>query len=342
MKIEEQISELLYEHDCVIVPDFGGFVCNYAPARIDPVKHLFEPPAKKIIFNKGLTRNDGVLSNYIAGKFKLPYSQAIAAIAKEVNGYKENLEREKRLTLDNIGLLYLDETGNLLFRQDNKMNYLVESFGLPSFYYQPIDEGDFGKRVKEQKVKRVRVYATAAIITALVASVSWFALLEKQNNLQFSNLNFFSKNNESEYSLTTDTYKDLPKSVFQPFDVIIVSSAGNPDANTTASSTANSMPLPKNTAPIAKNIVSAPTKTLPVNPGKYFTIIAGSFAEKAHADNLISQYSSKYNIRLSIVGRNPQGLYMVGYGKFPTHDAAAAQRDGFSKNYIKGAWVKAI
>ena len=44
MKIEEHISELLFEHDCVIVPDFGGFVCNYAPARIDPVKHLFEPP----------------------------------------------------------------------------------------------------------------------------------------------------------------------------------------------------------------------------------------------------------------------------------------------------------
>ncbi|MGZ6416715.1 MAG: HU domain-containing protein, partial [Bacteroidia bacterium] len=25
-KVDKHISELLYEHDCVIVPDFGGFV----------------------------------------------------------------------------------------------------------------------------------------------------------------------------------------------------------------------------------------------------------------------------------------------------------------------------
>ena len=56
MKIEEYISDLLFEHDCVIVPDFGGFVCNYGPAAIDPAKHLFEPPAKRILFNKGLSR----------------------------------------------------------------------------------------------------------------------------------------------------------------------------------------------------------------------------------------------------------------------------------------------
>src|SRR5271170_2476410 len=97
MKIEEHISELLFEHDCVIVPDFGGFVCNYAPARIDPVKHLFEPPGKRILFNKGLTRNDGLLANHISSVSKLSYSEALDTIKKEVKHYKEELEEDRRL-----------------------------------------------------------------------------------------------------------------------------------------------------------------------------------------------------------------------------------------------------
>src|SRR5271167_4768679 len=107
MKMEEYISELLHDHDCVIVPEFGGFVCNYAPARIDPVKHLFEPPGKKILFNKGLTRNDGLLAHHISGKLKLRYDETVTSIGKEVKRINEELSKDKRSVLDNIGLLYV-------------------------------------------------------------------------------------------------------------------------------------------------------------------------------------------------------------------------------------------
>ncbi len=95
MNLGEHISELLFEHDCVIVPDFGGFVCNYAPAGIDPVKHLFEPPGKRILFNKGLTRNDGILAHHISGKLKLSYPEALNAIAGEVKRYKDDIEKRQ-------------------------------------------------------------------------------------------------------------------------------------------------------------------------------------------------------------------------------------------------------
>ena len=51
MKVEKHISELLYDHDCVIIPELGGFVGNYTPAQIHPVRHTFTPPFKNIIFN---------------------------------------------------------------------------------------------------------------------------------------------------------------------------------------------------------------------------------------------------------------------------------------------------
>ncbi|MBA3284223.1 MAG: SPOR domain-containing protein, partial [Nitrosopumilus sp.] len=59
MKIDQHISQLLYHHDCVIVPGFGGFVTNSQPARIHPVQHQFYPPSKSLGFNIHLRRNDG-------------------------------------------------------------------------------------------------------------------------------------------------------------------------------------------------------------------------------------------------------------------------------------------
>ena len=294
---------MLYEHDCVIVPDFGGFVCNYAPAHIDPVKHLFEPPAKKIIFNKSLTRNDGLLAHHLSHKLKLSYSEAIASIAKEVKHYKEELQKDKRITLDSIGLLYIDENGTLLFKQDNKLNYLAESFGLSAFYHLPVESE---KRERETKVipihnerKKVRMYAAAAVIGALVVSAFCFTLFDKQTNMRLSSLNFFAKKEVSQYIFSAANYPELPK-----------------DAS-------ESVPSP-----------SAATVAL-----SHFSVIVGSFSIKEHAENLISQFN-KQNIHLSIVGRNPQGLYMVGYGKYSTHDDALAERDSFRK-YIKDAWIKA-
>jgi hypothetical protein len=38
MELNKYISDLLRKHNCVIVPDFGGFVANYRSAVIDKVR----------------------------------------------------------------------------------------------------------------------------------------------------------------------------------------------------------------------------------------------------------------------------------------------------------------
>ena len=66
LKLDSHISYLLHEHDCVILPSFGGFVANYHSAKIDPVIDLMHPPKKHIVFNKTLQNNDGLLVNEVA------------------------------------------------------------------------------------------------------------------------------------------------------------------------------------------------------------------------------------------------------------------------------------
>ncbi|UOQ77221.1 hypothetical protein MUN84_00290 [Hymenobacter sp. 5516J-16] len=37
--LSDHIRTLLRDHDCVIIPDFGGLIADYAPAQIHPVRH---------------------------------------------------------------------------------------------------------------------------------------------------------------------------------------------------------------------------------------------------------------------------------------------------------------
>ena len=66
MTLANYINDLLYRYDCVIVPNFGGFITNIIGANVSAEKNTFYPPKKQITFNVYLQHNDGLLANYIA------------------------------------------------------------------------------------------------------------------------------------------------------------------------------------------------------------------------------------------------------------------------------------
>ena len=49
--ISKYISELLFLHDCVIIPEFGGFVGNNKSAVLNEITRTISPPSKEILFN---------------------------------------------------------------------------------------------------------------------------------------------------------------------------------------------------------------------------------------------------------------------------------------------------
>ena len=53
-------------HDCVIIPQFGGFVGNNRSAVLNETTGIITPPSKEILFNLNLKTNDGLLINHIA------------------------------------------------------------------------------------------------------------------------------------------------------------------------------------------------------------------------------------------------------------------------------------
>ncbi len=134
MKIENHISQLLFKHDCVIIPQFGGFVGNYKPATLDRIQNKFSPPSKEISFNKNLIHNDGLLANHISISENVGYEEANIILKKYSDDLKSDLRNGKKIIFEEVGTLAFDENRNILFEPGYSKNYLLSSFGLTSFH----------------------------------------------------------------------------------------------------------------------------------------------------------------------------------------------------------------
>ena len=140
MELHEYISQLLRQHDCVIVPDFGGFVTNFKSAYIDDFRKKIHPPSKSVLFNSLLVSNDGLLGTYVAAQKSIVYSEALALIAGQVKGWKTKLAQNDRIDLGEIGFLY-SKDGKVHFEQSRDVNLLLAAYGL-----QTIDFVSFGAK----------------------------------------------------------------------------------------------------------------------------------------------------------------------------------------------------
>ena len=197
MEINNYIKELLLLNDCVVVPDFGGFVSNYKPAQI---KHnRFMPPSKEIAFNPKLQKNDGLLISFISEKEGLGYFEAKQKAESFVDESLLKLQNYERLTFEGVGQLYYDPMENLLFEPAADLNLLVDSYGLESFSHEKLYEKFMPKpAIKIQNKEAVQViFSKRNVKKALIGVPLLLALalipVKNKDIINHSDLNIFSQ-----------------------------------------------------------------------------------------------------------------------------------------------------
>ncbi|MDG2343792.1 MAG: SPOR domain-containing protein [Flavobacteriales bacterium] len=208
-QLNNQIIDLLFEHDCVIIPGFGGFVAQYSAASFEEKNQTFKPPSKSILFNKNLINNDGLLAHKYVSSYQLTYDEAVASIQDEVEIIKKNLLKFKRHELTGLGIFFMDGT-NIKFEKSEN-NFLASSFGLPTFSVDSFDSNEFNKEEEEKKIipitpkpsKASKWWVAAAIVPFLFYSV-WIPLktnlFNNEASFHYSELNPFSFTKERTYS----------------------------------------------------------------------------------------------------------------------------------------------
>jgi nucleoid DNA-binding protein len=310
------IRELLFGHDCVIVPGFGGFIGNYTPARVDKSSGTFYPPVKQISFNRNLNHNDGLLVGKISGSSSINYGDARDLVGEFVGQLLKKLERGEKVVFDNIGSFVNNQEGNVQFEPDRNVNYHLDSYGLESFQCLPLEGYDVRNRVirrtGKDHIKQIsmrKILWRAAIIIPLISIVVAVPL----------KTNFFKTKIEATTMnpLVTAEFELNKKAV----DEDIANKSVKPDENAG----------PEIKEPVIKEV------SLPVAAeAKIYYLITGSFKSEENAVLQVTMLKEEgFN---PVIVSAPNGFYRVSAMVGSDLNAAKIRRDSISKKF-PGTWI---
>jgi len=135
--IAQHFERLIYDHESLIIPGFGGLLTSYRAATIDHVQGLLHPPSRVVRFDKNLHVNDGILINHLIETEGITKEEAEEATTKFVAFANERLEKREILVLPGVGRLYKDYEGRLQFLQAST-NFNQDAYGLSNVQFYPI------------------------------------------------------------------------------------------------------------------------------------------------------------------------------------------------------------
>ncbi len=131
--LAKHIETLLLDNDCVVVPNFGGFIAHYQSAYFDEKTSTFFPPQRIIGFNPKLIMNDGLLVQSYMQALDTDFSDANLHIENEVDELKDQLYRDGNVNLANIGSLSCNSDGSIHFVAADKIIDTPSLYGLSDF-----------------------------------------------------------------------------------------------------------------------------------------------------------------------------------------------------------------
>lgn len=135
--IPAHIEKLLYLHDALVVPGFGGFTATRTPATTDYVGGTVNPPSKTLVFSENLTVDDGLLTADIADAHGISTEDAARAVEEFVEKMRALLDQREIVTLPGVGRLYKNYVQKIQFLPD-ATNFNAASYGLPPLQFSPI------------------------------------------------------------------------------------------------------------------------------------------------------------------------------------------------------------
>lgn len=310
------IRELLFGHDCVIVPGFGGFIGNYSPARIDKNSATFYPPVKQISFNRNLNHNDGLLVGRVSASLNINYGDARSMVEEFVVELRKKLTKGEKVVFDNIGSFINNQEGNIQFEPDRDANYHLDSFGLESFQYLPLEGYDVRKRilrhpgkdpVKQSSMRKI-LWRAAVIIPLLLVIVA----VPLKTNLFKSRAETTTMN-----PLVTAEFEHNKKAVDQDIKD-------------------EAIKIAESSKPVNVVVSVSEIKVPVVAEEELYFLITGSFKSE---ENAVAQAEmlKKEGFTPEVVAA-PNGFYRVSAMECHDLNSALTKKDSISKKF-PGSWI---
>lgn len=374
MNIPHHIHNLLFSHDCVIVPGLGGFLTNTRSSSLNPAQHTFSPPCKRVAFNAGLKNNDGLLGNHLAGAYGVSYAEAMVEINTYVEETFNKLQSGKRVWLEKIGSLELDRGLRLQFEPDMAENFLVGAFGLGSIHSPAIRREEAATKrnreislPKERKIRFwrvVEVIPVAAILTILFFNPKVIPALNNglaqllpvqllfpsassggstENADSDSEKNSLDEGTDENVIIDTIEQQEQPDTMAfesESTEVSPDSAEASPDVHTGTSSVMNE-PDHASNADAADN--NSAIRTTGSGRGHseahVYHVVGGCFRIEENAEQFLLE-AQQSGYAASNLGRKFNGLYVVSlFASDNREEAVREQQAVKTSGFISGAWI---
>jgi len=295
MEIKSYINDLLYEYECVTIPEFGSFLTRKIPAKIS-FDGTFSPPKKEISFNSLLKTNDGILAKHIAQMTNSNYESVLKLINKKIIKWIEKLKKES-IDFPGIGEIRLNNHDKIEFFPSSEINFYKDSFGLSPFKKDPLIKLSFNKNNlimektnnddllftpeksnKKRKIIYVKYAAISLLSILLIGSIYFFTD------------NYLSNQKLNEIEIAQKKIKsNVQKATFD------IGKLSKIELNLKANKSENISSLNSNE--------------------KYYSIIAGSFRSIKNAENKLSSLI-KEGYKAEMARKSSEGFHRVAYGRF--------------------------
>jgi len=297
--VSEYLKKLLFQYDCLVVPELGGFILHSVPATFVESTNTFLPPRKKIAFNEALKLDDGLLISYMVLHEDLTREEVLGRIRSFADDLKQQVRQSGSYALEGIGLFSGNEEGRLQFDPELRHNFQGDSYGLQPVIVSLVSSAEEAEEAAEAIVLALPVGQSAGagveteseVKSERKPYVAWAATfllvgslgLMSYMTVQRSPSQAASSLNPFDISFTHET----PASVEEPkpVDNTPVAIEASPVAQPVVIAEAPAeKPVEVKAAPVVR-----PQVTAPVAPKMQYVAIAGSFASKRNARKLLRQ-----------------------------------------------------
>ncbi|RMG83185.1 MAG: SPOR domain-containing protein [Bacteroidetes bacterium] len=319
-QIEKYISELLIEHECVVVPSFGAFVLNYRSAEIDSKRGKITPPRAVVTFNKKIVTNDGLLIKHVSDKEKISYQKAVQEVESFANHVKSLLKKNGNApTL--LGNFTLE---NNIWKFEGSSLPHPDFFGLEEFIFPKLPSQTPVLPIASEKASYRKYLKYAAVFTGVVLLSVSFLLLKDRLPSEYAGITLFSKK---------------ASKVYQPFSHNI------PEFSLKTDRQDESLPvMTDNMLQIEEKrfIINNPNHTKVIlkrknRSVKRYHIIAGCFQYEENALQLVEKLHQK-GFKAGIIDKK-NGLYRVALESFSSRKEAKWFLKEIKRKENPSAWL---
>ena len=201
IELAKHIEKLLLDNDCVIVPELGGFIAHYQPARYEEDEGVYMPPYRSVGFNPQLMMNDGLLVQSYMQAHHTDYPDAVREIAQGVGALKDKLFQDGVVEISGVGSLYYTIRDTYEFHPELNGILSPSLYALDSFSIQPLalvqEEEEIRPNLVEKKVHReINMRWLNNAVAVAVAAILFFVLSVPVENTYVEKGNYASLGTE--------------------------------------------------------------------------------------------------------------------------------------------------